>query len=58
MTVFHLFYIPTIFLIGTAIGIMVGKRNARRELAHEEKARRERDERRAARASEGEAPPV
>ena len=53
MTVFHLFYIPTIFLIGIAIGMAVGKRNAHREIAHREKVEREREERRAARAAGG-----
>jgi hypothetical protein len=50
MTVFHIFYIPTIFLIGIAIGTAVGKKSALREIAYEEKARREREERRAKRA--------
>lgn len=51
MTVFHIFYIPTIFLIGIAVGTVVGKKNALREIAHAEKAKREREERRAARES-------
>jgi hypothetical protein len=50
MTVFHIFYIPTFFLIGIAIGVVVGKKGAHREIAHEERARREREERRVARA--------
>lgn len=52
MTVFHIFYIPTVFLLGIAIGVTLGKRNAIREIAHQEKARREREERKARRATE------
>ncbi len=50
MTVFHIFYIPTMFLLGIAVGVNVGKRNTIREIAHQEKARREREERKAKRA--------
>lgn len=49
VTVFHVFYIPAIFLLGVAIGAYVGKRNTLRELAARERAERERAERRAAR---------
>jgi hypothetical protein len=52
MTVFHIFYIPTVFLLGIVIGATLGKRNAIREIAHQEKARREREERKTQRATE------
>jgi hypothetical protein len=50
MTAFHVFYIPLIGLLGAFIGFTLGKNAARRELAAEQKALRDREERRQARA--------
>ena len=49
MTVFHVFYIPEVFLLGIAIGTITGRRNLAREIAMREKGERERKARRAAR---------
>ncbi len=51
MTIFHLFYIPAILSLGLFVGLWLGKRNAYRELAEQERQAREREERRAQRAA-------
>ena len=49
MTVFHVFYIPVVFLLGIAIGVVTGRQNLTREIAMRERAEREREARRAVR---------
>lgn len=50
MTAFHVFYIPLVALLAAFIGFTLGKNAARRELAAEQKALRDREARRQARA--------